>query len=145
MRISVAADERTGVADAVVRELERRGHEPLVHGALSDAERADWAWASEAAARDVADGRADQGIVCCWTGTGASIAANKVPGIRAALCGDAATAAGAREWNDANVLALSLRSLSAAVLAEVLDAWFAGAPSPDPADAANVAHVGEIG
>jgi ribose 5-phosphate isomerase B len=144
MRIAIAADERTGVADAVVDEVRRRGHEPLLHGALADAERDDWAWASEAAARDVADGRADQGIVCCWTGTGASIAANKVGGIRAALCGDAATAAGARRWNDANVLALSLRSTSAAVLGEILDAWFAGTPSGDEDDRANVAHVGEI-
>src|SRR5213080_1544749 len=110
MRISVAADERTGVADAVVEALRSRGHEVVAHGALSDGERDDWAWASEAAARDVADGRADQGIVCCWTGTGASIAANKVPGIRAALCGDAQTAEGARVWNHANVLALSLRA-----------------------------------
>ena len=145
MRISVAADERTGVADAVVRELERRGHEPLVHGALSGEERDDWAWASEAAARDVADGRAEQGIVCCWTGTGASIAANKVDGVRAALCLDAQSADGARKWNDANVLALSLRSTSVAELGEILDACFAAAPSDDPADAANVAHVDAIG
>ena len=80
MRIAIAADERTGVADAVVEEIRRRGHEPLLHGALSESERDDWAWASEAAARDVAEGRAEQGIVCCWTGTGASIAANKVAG-----------------------------------------------------------------
>jgi ribose 5-phosphate isomerase B len=144
MRIAIAADERTGVADAVVEEIRRRGHEPVLHGALSEGERDDWAWASEAAARDVADGRAGQGIVCCWTGTGASIAANKVPGIRAALCGDAATADGARRWNDANVLALSLRATSAAVLAEILDAWFAGAPSTEEDDRANVAHVDEI-
>jgi ribose 5-phosphate isomerase B len=144
VRISVAADERTGVADAVVRELERRGHEPLVHGALSDAERDDWAWASEAAARDVADGRAEQGIVCCWTGTGASIAANKVPGVRAALCGDAETARGARKWNDANVLALSLRSTSEALLAEILDAWLEGSPSTEEDDVANIRHVDEI-
>ena len=144
MRISVAADERTGVADAVVRELERRGHEPLVHGALSDAERDDWAWASEAAARDVADGRADQGIVCCWTGTGASIAANKVQGIRAALCADAETARGARKWNDANVLALSLRTTSEALLTEILDGWFEAAPSGDEDDVANIRHVDEI-
>jgi ribose 5-phosphate isomerase B len=140
MRIAVAADERTGVADAVVEELRRRGHEVLAHGALAG-ERADWAWCSEAAARDVADGRADQGIVCCWTGTGASIAANKVRGIRAALCNDAATAEGARRWNDANVLALSLRVTSAAVLEEILDAWFATGPSEDDADRANVEHV----
>jgi ribose 5-phosphate isomerase B len=144
MRIAIAADERTGVADAVVEEIRRRGHEPVLHGALSEGERDDWAWASEAAARDVADGRAGQGIVCCWTGTGASIAANKVPGIRAALCGDAATADGARRWNDANVLALSLRTTSAAVLEEILDAWFAGAPSTEEDDRANVAHVDEI-
>ena len=144
MRIAIAADERTGVADAVVEEVRRRGHEPLLHGALAESERDDWAWASEAAARDVADRRAEQGIVCCWTGTGASIAANKVPGIRAALCGDAATAEGARRWNDANVLALSLRTTSAAVLAEILDAWFAGAASTEDDDRANVAHVDEI-
>ena len=81
----MAADERTGVAEALVEELRRRGHEPLTHGALADGEREDWAWCSEAAARDVAEGRADQAVVCCWTGTGASIAANKVPGARAAL------------------------------------------------------------
>ncbi len=80
MKVSVAADERVGVAEAVLRELEGRGHELISHGALADGERDDWAWASEAAARDVAEGRAEQAIVCCWTGTGASIAANKVDG-----------------------------------------------------------------
>ena len=144
MRIAVAADERAGVADTVVEELRRRGHEPIVHGALADGERPDWAWASEAAARDVADGRAEQGIVCCWTGTGASIAANKVDGIRAALCGDAETARGARRWNDANVLALSLRTTSAPLLEEILDAWFAAAPSDESDDVANIRHVDEI-
>ena len=82
--------------------------------------------------------------MCCWTGTGASIAANKVRGVRAALCGDAATADGARRWNDANVLALSLRTTSEALLAEILDAWFAGEPSPDADDRANVEHLDEI-
>jgi ribose 5-phosphate isomerase B len=144
MRIAIAADERTGVAGAVVEEIRRRGHEPLLHGALREDERDDWAWASEAAARDVAEGRAEQGIVCCWTGTGASIAANKVGGIRAALCADAATADGARRWNDANVLALSLRTMSEAVLSEILDAWFAGTPSGDASDRANVEHVDAI-
>jgi len=144
MKIAVAADERTGVAGEVVEQLRERGHEPVVHGALAEGERADWAWCCEAAARDVAEGRAEQAVVCCWTGTGASIAANKVPGIRAALCGDAATAAGARTWNDANVLALSLRATSEAELAEILDAWFATGPSAEPDDRANVEHVGEI-
>ena len=144
MRIAVASDERTGVAEAVVEELRRRGHDPIVHGALAADERPDWAWASEAAARDVVEGRADQAVVCCWTGTGASIAANKVAGVRAALCGDGPTAAGARRWNDANVLALSLRATSEAELAEILDAWFGGAPSHEPDDRANVAHLGEL-
>jgi ribose 5-phosphate isomerase B len=145
MRVAVAADELTGVAGPVVAELRKRGHEPVVHGALSEEERDDWAWAAEAAARDVADGRAEQAIVCCWTGTGASIAANKVPGIRAALCGDAQTAEGARRWNDANVLALSLRATSEAELAEILDAWFEAGPSDADDDRANVEHLDEIG
>ena len=144
MRIAVAADELTGVARVLVDELERRGHETLRHGALGDGEREDWAWASEAAARDVADGRAEQAVVCCWTGTGASIAANKVGTVRAALCLDAATAAGARRWNDANVLALSLRATSEAELREILDAWFASEASDEEDDRANVEHLREI-
>jgi ribose 5-phosphate isomerase B len=143
MRIAVAADERAGIADALLEELGRRGHEPIPHGALSDSERDDWAWASEAAARDVAAGRADQAIVCCWTGTGASIAANKVTGIRAALCGDAPTAEGARRWNDANVLALSLKRLAPPVAVEVVQA-FLDTPEPDADEADNIARLGEI-
>ncbi len=144
MRIAVASDERTGVADAVARELARRGHEVRLHGALAEGERSEWAWASEAAARAVAEGSAEQAVVCCWTGTGASIAANKVPGARAALCSDAETARGARRWNDANVLALSLRTTSPAVLEEILDAWFESRPSTDDGDVANVRHLDEI-
>jgi ribose 5-phosphate isomerase B len=144
MLISVAADEMTGVAGALVEELRRRGHETLAHGALGEGEREDWAWASEAAARDVAEGLAQQAIVCCWTGTGASIAANKVDGVRAALCLDAESAGGARRWNDANVLALSLRATSEAELGEILDGWFAGEPSVEAGDRANVEHLGEI-
>ena len=144
MRIAVAADERTGVAEAVARQLSERGHEVVPHGALADSERDDWAWASEAAARDVAEGRAEQAVVCCWTGTGASIAANKVSGVRAALCVDAPTAEGARRWNDANVLALSLRSTSEAELSEILEAWFASSPSDEHDDQANIRHLEEI-
>jgi ribose 5-phosphate isomerase B len=144
MRIAVSADERTGVADALLQALRARGHELLTHGAYAPDERADWAWCSETAARDVAEGRADQAVVCCWTGTGASIAANKVDGVRAALCADAATAAGARRWNDANALALSLRTTSQAELEEILDAWFAAEPSADAADRDNIDHVATI-
>ena len=83
-------------------------------------------------------------MVACWTGTGASIAANKVQGIRAALCGDAETASGARRWNDANVLALSLRSTSEQELREILDAWLGAGPSAEEDDRANVDHLAEI-
>ncbi len=145
MRISVSADELTGIAGVLVGELERRGHETVVHGVLADGEREDWAWASEAVAHDVAHGHAEQGIVCCWTGTGASIAANKLAGVRAALCADAVTAEGARRWNDANVLALSLRATSEAELGEILDAWFTAIPSAEPDDRANVEHLRELG
>jgi ribose 5-phosphate isomerase B len=144
MRIAIAADELTGVAEALAPELARRGHTTLAHGALDVEQRAEWAWAAEAAARDVAESRAEQAVVCCWTGTGASIAANKVDSVRAALCVDAASAAGARRWNDANVLALSLRSTSAAELVEILDAWFSTEPSEADEDRANIAHLSEI-
>lgn len=145
--VAVAADERVGIAEGLIATLRARGYEVLAHGALADdeqGEREDWAWASEAAARDVSEGRAEQAIVCCWTGTGASIAANKVRGVRAALCVDAATAAGARRWNDANVLTLSLRTTSEGELEEILDAWCTTEPSDTSDDRANVAHLQEI-
>jgi ribose 5-phosphate isomerase B len=144
VRIAVSVDELTGIAGALPEELRSRGHVPILHGAYREDERDDWAWASEAAARDVVEGRAEQAVVACWTGTGASMAANKVPGIRAALCADAQTADGARRWNDANVLALSLRTTSYAELGEILEAWFAGGPSADPTDLANIEHLAEI-
>ena len=144
MKVSVASDMDTPLARRVVEELRARGHEPVAHGALAEHERSDWAWACERAARDVVTGVADQAVVCCWTGTGASIAANKVPGVRAALCADAETARGARTWNDANVLALSLRTTSEALLGEILDGWFSSDPSGDPSDRANIDHIAEL-
>ncbi|MEU2777827.1 RpiB/LacA/LacB family sugar-phosphate isomerase [Streptomyces sp. NPDC007162] len=144
MRISVSSDMDEPVARLLVEELRRRGHRVRAYGALDPGADPQWAVCSEAAARDVAVGAADQAVVCCWTGTGASIAANKVPGVRAALCADAYTADGARRWNDANVLALSLRLTSQPVLKEILDAWFTATPSQDAEDLGNVAHVGRL-
>lgn len=144
MRISVSSDMDEGVARQLVAELRRRGHAVVMHGALRPDDKDDWAFCTEAAARDVAEGRADQAVVCCWTGTGASIAANKIPGVRAALCTDAYTAGGARRWNDANVLALSLRLTSPALLGEILDAWFDGEVSDEPEDQENIRHLERI-
>lgn len=118
--IAFGTDESTPVTDAVVAHLRSADHEVLV---LADG--APWAEVGEVVGTAVASGTADVGIVCCWTGTGVSIAANKVNGVRAALCVDAATARGARRWNDANVLALGLRLTSEAVASEIVDAFLA--------------------
>jgi ribose 5-phosphate isomerase B len=117
MRFVIGSDEIRPVVDRVAVKLRERGHEVKVIG--PDA----WGRVSLEVAREVAEKQADYGVVCCWTGTGASMAANKVRGVRAALCVDAPTAAGARKWNDANVLALSLRLLSEPVADEIIDAW----------------------
>ncbi|MEW6750146.1 MAG: RpiB/LacA/LacB family sugar-phosphate isomerase [Candidatus Latescibacterota bacterium] len=126
MRIAIGSDEATELTTALVAELEKRGHAVLPFGPLAGGEAdADQPVVPSGVAEAVARGEADEGIVCCWTGTGASIAANKVPGIRAALIGDAQTARGARLWNHANVLALGLRATPVPVMREILDAWFA--------------------
>lgn len=124
MRIAAASDEKSELTDALVKELERRGHEVVAFGPVAGQEESDWPLVCGRAAEAVAAGEVDEGIVCCWTGTGASIAANKVPGVRAALVHDAETARGARVWNHANVLALSLRATPIPVMREILDAWF---------------------
>ncbi|MFE2323452.1 RpiB/LacA/LacB family sugar-phosphate isomerase [Streptomyces sp. NPDC059385] len=144
MRICVSSDMDEPVARALLRRLRDRGHHVVAYGALSPGDDPQWAACAQAAAREVAAGNADQAVVCCWTGTGASIAANKVPGVRAALCTDAYTADGARRWNDANVLALSLRLTSEPLLEEILDAWFAAEASTDPVDRLNVARLEQL-
>jgi len=132
MKIAVGSDERTHLTDTLIEELKKRGHDLVLFGPLTENDsNVDWPLVSSKVAETVAAGQADEGIVCCWTGTGASIAANKVPGIRAALCHDAETARGARIWNHANVLALSLRATPEAVAKEILDAWFATPYSDD--------------
>jgi ribose 5-phosphate isomerase B len=123
MKIAVASDEKTYLTDFVVDELKKRGHETILFGPLIG-DDLPWTLASEMLADAVVKGEADEGVLFCYTGTGSSIAANKVKGIRAALCGDAETARGARWWNDANVLVMSLRKTSTEVAKEILDAWF---------------------
>ena len=133
MKLVIATDDMLPVVEHLAKRLRERGHEATV------LPKASWGAVAADAATKVASGEFDQGIVCCWTGTGASIAANKVRGIRAALCTDAPTAAGARTWNDANVLVMGLRLTSADVAQEMLDAWFA--TEPDPGEADNIARL----
>jgi ribose 5-phosphate isomerase B len=134
MRIAFGTDERTGVTDHIKAALAERGHEVVVVG-----EGDPWPDVGRGVGEEVAAGGADRGVVCCWTGTGVSMAANKVPGVRAALCTDGETAAGARRWNDANVLALGLRLTSPAVADEMLDAFLATSAEAD--EAANIAKL----
>lgn len=142
MRIAVGSDERTGLTDFVVEELKRRGHEIALCGALKTGDEVPWPEVGLEVAEKVASGECDEGILFCWTGTGVSIVANKVPGIRAALCADAETARGARKWNHANILVMSLRLTSEPVAKEILDAWFS---TPfDPNESAAVERIKEI-
>ena len=138
MRVVVGSDEVTPLTKAVTEDLVARGHEVAVVGPLGG-EDLSWSVVGRKLGARVASGEADTGVLFCWTGTGASIAANKVPGVRAALCTDAATAEGARKWNDANVLVMSLRLTSPTVASEMLDRWFSA--RPDPSEAANVSSL----
>ena len=138
MKISLGSDEKTHVTDFVVDELRMRGHDVEVVGPPAG-EDIQWTDVAERVARAVASGAAEQGVLFCWTGTGVSMAANKIPGVRAALCGDAETARGARRWNDANVVCMSLRATSEVVAKEILDAWFDA--QPDPSEAENIEKV----
>lgn len=135
MRIAFGTDERTPLTDHVKATLAERGHDVVVVG-----EDEPWPDVGRGVGEAVASGDADRGVVCCWTGTGVSMAANKVPGVRAALCTDPETAAGARRWNDANVLALGLRLTSAALADEMVDAFLAAEPEDD--EAPNIAKLG---
>ena len=128
MNVAFGTDEHTALTDGVRADLASRGH--TVH-VVADGQ---WVEVGHAVGEMVASGRCETGVLFCWTGTGASIAANKVSGVRAALCTDAATAAGARTWNDANVLVMGLRLTSPEVATEMLDAWFATGVDPDEAD-----------
>ncbi|NIS83446.1 MAG: RpiB/LacA/LacB family sugar-phosphate isomerase [Anaerolineales bacterium] len=143
MKLAVGSDERTTLTDVVLKELRQQGHELTLYGPLVDKKEM-WPEVARNVAEAVAGGKADQGILFCWTGTGVSIAANKVPGVRAALCDDAETARGARLWNDANILCLSLRRLSEVIANEILQVWFTTEYQPNPEDDSCIADVRAI-
>jgi ribose 5-phosphate isomerase B len=137
VRIIVGADDEGSVADTVVAELRSRGHDVRV------LERSQWPDVAKQVAETVASGEADQGVLFCWTGTGTSMGANKVPGVRAALVWDPWIAEGARKWNDANVLVMSLKRTTEETAKEILDAWLA-VKEPDPDEAENIARLNEL-
>jgi ribose 5-phosphate isomerase B len=138
VRVALGSDEEADLVSSVEKYLESRGHEVA---RLTGPGPLPWPEVGFAVGRAVASGGADLGVVCCWTGTGVCMAAGRVPGIRPALCGDAETAAGARRYNDANVLALSLRATSAPVAQEILDAFLGNSPDPDEAE--NIARLSQ--
>ncbi len=143
MRIALGFDERTHLTGVIEEDLKKRRMEVVVIGPL-EGEQTAWPRVAREVAEAVAAGDADEGVVLCWTGTGVSIAANKVRGIRAALCADAETARGARPWNDANVLCLSIRRTSPVIAGEILDAWFSTAYQPNEVDDACMRMVDDI-
>lgn len=143
MKLAIGSDEKTHLTDTVVSDLRERGHEVLLFGPLQDDELY-WPEVARQVAESVTLGQADEGILFCWTGTGVSLAANKVPGIRAALCADAETAKGARLWNRANVLCMSLRATSVTIAQEILDAWFDTSYQPNEVDDACLAQVAAL-
>ena len=136
MRVAFGSDDENETTKAVLAALADAGHE-----IVRPAETRSWPDLGRSVGRAVVDGRADCGVVMCWTGTGTAIAANKVPGVRAALAWDPWIARGARLWNDANVLAMSLKRLAPDVAVEVLQAFLA-TTAPDPDEAANIAELG---
>lgn len=143
MKISIGADERKPVVDDVIEYLKKQGHILCWYGP-GGPESVPWPDVAVSVARDVASGQAREGVLFCWTGTGVCMAANKIKGVRAALCADAETARGARLWNDANVICLSLRKTSTAVALEILEAWFATAYQPNPTDDACLEKIKQL-
>lgn len=140
MKLSLGADEKGYVVEIALHMLTKQGHQVIWYGP-EESETLPWPQVARQVAEDVASGRSEEGILFCWTGTGVSIAANKIPGIRAALCVDAETARGARLWNNANVLCLSLRLTSEALVKEILEAWFNTHYQPNPEDDACLAMI----
>ncbi len=143
MKLAVGSDERTSLTDYVLDELRKRAHEVNVYGPMAGKPMG-WPEIGEKIGLEVSSGTAEQGIVFCWTGTGVCIAANKVPRVRAALCRDAETSRGARLWDDANVLAMSLRSTSPAIAKEILDSWFSNQPIQTGIDAEMISKAKEL-
>jgi len=138
MKIAISSDEYRPIIDQLITEVESQGHQVIYFGPQKEGADQDWTTVTRKAIQEIQEGKADEGIVLCWTGTGCTILSNKFPGVRAALCVDGETARGARTYNHANVLGLSLRLLSTEKLQEILDQWFS---TPFSTDAWNLSQI----
>ena len=143
MIIGIGSDERTHLTDCVVEDVKQRGHEIELFGPLADSQEY-WPAVAQQVAERMATGDVDEGVLLCWTGTGVCLAANKVPGVRAALCDDAETARGARLWNNANVLCLSIRRVAEVISKEILDTWFGTVYESNEEDDSCLKHLAAI-
>ena len=143
MKIAIGADERLHVVDVVLDYLREKGHQVTWYGP-EKGQTQPWPEVAKRVALDIQVAEADEGILFCWTGTGVSMAANKVKGIRAALCDDAETARGARLWNNANILCMSMRKVSEAIAKEILDMWFGTTYKPNETDDACLRMIDEL-
>ena len=143
MRVAIGSDERSHLTKTIVEDVKARGHNVEVFGSIANRQEY-WPAVAEQVASRVAEGDVDEGILLCWTGTGVCMAANKVPGVRAALCEDAETARGARLWNQANVLCLSMRRTAEVVAKEIVESWFGTEYQANREDDSCLAQLGDI-
>ncbi len=143
MRIAVSSDEQNKLTSYVLTYLKKRGHAVKRLGTMRK-RGVEWVDSSRELAESVSKGDADEGILFCWTGTGASIVANKVPGIRAALCVDSEQARGARKWDHANVLVMSMMLTSPSKAEEILDAWFSTKFGKEAFDVRNISKLNKM-
>lgn len=143
IRVIVGSDDLYACAREAVEYLKRKGMNVVTTGALKTGKPEPWTEVALEVAEAVSRGDFDFGVLICYTGTGVSIVANKVPGVRAAVCNDPGTARGARLWNDANVLVMSGRLVTDILSREILDAWLS-VSEPDPTELANIQKLKEI-
>ena len=124
MNIALGTDEYFPFHEKIVHKLHELGHRCTLFGAWASLKEEAWVSVAQQACEALLNGTCEEGILCCWTGTGISMAANKIPGIRAAFCPTPEIAQGARLWNHANVLVLSNHLLSNEPSDSLLESWF---------------------
>lgn len=123
MKIAIACDHGGyRLKNVLIEELKRQGYEVKDYGTYSE-ESCDYPDYASQAARAVANGECEKGVVVCGTGIGVSICANKIKGIRCALCHDVFSAKATRAHNDANMLAMGQRVIGEGLAVEILNAW----------------------